>query len=131
MELRVIGSTERQDFLWNHYNDSLLDRRVFDAAKVLLKDYQGGCWEYVETDYGAAFLRPPEQETYTLIQPRNFLELEVDATLAGMVITYCVLLGRLQMGLIQTSPSYINLKIALANYCLELERADVLKALLS
>ncbi len=131
MQTKIIDGDARYGFLWKHFKDPQIDLTIFRAANVLLHGYQGGFWEYIETERAAPYLRLAKGTDFVLINPKTKQEIAVDRDLAGMVITYCVLLGKLQKGTLARMEGYNRLKVAIGDYCLETNRPDVLQALLN
>jgi hypothetical protein len=74
-------------------------------------------------------MRPPQTEC-VLVNPRTGEEIEVDNTLAGLILTHSVLLGKIQSGMVGLTDQHSQLKEVLAGYCGQLNRGDVLEALL-
>ncbi|WP_333875405.1 antirestriction protein [Methylobacter sp.] len=129
MNFNIATEQERPGFPTKHFNDPLFDQTIFAAAREFLKGYQGGHWDCVTTSEGVPFMIPG-QDTCILIAPSTKQELEVDNTLAGFILTHIVLTGKIQDGMTTYSQQHYDLRGVIADYCIELDRGDVLKALL-
>lgn len=124
MEFYVVEAQDKPGFLCHHFKDPLFDQKVFKAAEQFLKGYSGGYWEYVQSDNDAPFLRIKGRTEAVLIHPvtdENFL---IDNNLAGLIVTYCAVSGMPGFG-----KTLFLIKEAIANYCIETDRGDVLQAL--
>lgn len=130
MKFNIVPVNERPSFLFKHFKDGLFDLTIFKAARQFIKDYKGGYWDFVTTETGVPFMMLRDQHEYILVRPSTGEELTVDNTLAGLIITHSVLLGKIQDGMDGLAKQHRDLKETLANACIELDRGDILEALL-
>lgn len=129
MKFNIVPVNERPSFLSKHFKDGLFDLTIFKAAEYFLKDYSRGRWDFCLSENGTAFMVPP-QEVCVLMHPTTGAEIEVNNVLAGLILTHSVLLGKIQDGMSGLTKQHRDLKEALTNNCIELDRCDILKALL-
>lgn len=129
MQFNTVSEEQRSSFLNKHFKDGFIDQVIFKAAEYFLKDYNRGRWVFCLAENGTAFMVPP-QEVCVLMHPTTGAEIEVNNTLAGMILTHSVLLGKIQDGMGGLTKQHRDLKEILAGYCVELNRGDVLEALL-
>ncbi len=130
MNFHIATEEDRPDFPLKHFNDPLFDMDIFVAAWRLIKDYKGDYWDGATTEAGVPFMMLRDHPECVLIRPSTGEELIVDNVLAGMIMTHSVLLGRIRDGMSDLTKQHRDLKEALADYCIELDRGDVLEALL-
>lgn len=90
------------------------------------------CWKpAIAVEAGAFFMYPDINHQHILVGPNTRQHLKgLDSFLTGMIVTYCVLAGRLGTELPSAfNQAYMNLKVAIADACIEQGRGDVLEAL--
>lgn len=131
MQLNIIPEQDRPSFPFQYFRDHTFDLRIFSAAREFIKNYGGGPWDCIGSEGGVAFMRPKSTSQCVLVCPGSKEELEVDHTMAGLVITHAVILGMIEDGMSGYLRQHYYLKVALADYCIEQDRGDVLKALLN
>jgi hypothetical protein len=123
MNMTIVSEENRSQFLYKHFKDPIFDLSVFITAAHLIDDYTGGYWDFVETET-APFLKLPTEETLKVSNAFTGEEVEVDATLAGMIVTFFALQPDVDNGKKEIKLSN-NLKDAILTYCSEHKRMDV------
>lgn len=100
MQIKTVADRERPNFPIKHFHDAIFDNKVFNIADRIIKDYNGGYWQYCETDEPkAAFMHPGlGSDKAMLINPFGGGETEEDSILSGMVCTSYAMLGEIEKG---------------------------------
>ncbi|MFV1163136.1 antirestriction protein, partial [Klebsiella pneumoniae] len=60
---------------------------VYNHARSLCADYQGGSWEFAELSCGSGFMYPLSAERFTVSVSGNWFEGELSAEATGIVLT--------------------------------------------
>lgn len=127
MKFNVVVDSQRPAFPGKHFHDHVFDVRVFSMADRILKGYNGGSWDYVETDTNVAFMRLADdgEGKQTLINPFSGEEITADQNLAGMIITSYAMLYQVEHGNNRLAQKLIDLNSAISDYCNETKQMDV------
>ena len=90
-EFITVPENERLDVLPTYFGKHMMEFEglVFDFARALLKEYDGGFWEFVEIP-GGMFMYPDSEKEYTVVSP-NYAEYKLPCEYAGIVVTLCAL----------------------------------------
>lgn len=130
MNFNIVPDPDRPAFPMKHFNDPIFDLKIFNIADQLLKGYDGGYWEYVETDT-AAFMMPAGDSDVTLINPFSGQEVEANTHLAGMIVTSYALIQQLEKKATgKLIDAHDKLNDAILDYCAEIGRMDVWSAIM-
>lgn len=125
MNFTIVPDQDRSAFPMKHFNDPIFDLKVFAMADRLIKGYDGGYWEYIETDT-AAFMMPADGGEVTLRNPFSGQEVEVNPHLAGMIVTSYALMWQIDTKATgELIAAHDTLNEVVYNYCAELDRMDV------
>jgi hypothetical protein len=87
---------DRLNFNQKFFDDPIFDTKIFNVADQVLVGYTGGIWDYL-TFRDAAFFRLAGENPQTLRNPHSGEEYEMDASLAGIIITMYTLGVKLGM----------------------------------
>ncbi len=89
--MNIIKDTDRLDFLPQQFKSHFLhvENLVYQFADKMLVNYTGGYWVFAteETQYGNAAFMFPKDNKVIVKHIFNAEEYEIDAVLAGMIIT--------------------------------------------
>jgi hypothetical protein len=127
--MNIVTQNQRSVFLQKHFYSPLFDLVVFNIADNLIEDYTGGYWDYVELE-NAAFLKLSGAQFFKVRNIFSGEVVEVDATLAGMVVTSFSVLSQIEKGVMGLIPLHDNLNHAIAEYCSNTNRMDAWMALM-
>lgn len=86
---RIIPNNRRMAFLPRLFGAWYLtgEAGVYNHARSLCADYQGGSWEFVELSCGSGFMYPLSAERFTVSISGNWFEGELSAEATGIVLT--------------------------------------------
>ncbi|MDL4916290.1 MAG: antirestriction protein [Enterobacterales bacterium endosymbiont of Blomia tropicalis] len=86
---RIIPNNRRMAFLPRLFGAWYLtgEAGVYNHARTLCADYQGGSWEFVELSCGSGFMYPLSAERFTVSVSGNWFEGELSAEATGIVLT--------------------------------------------
>lgn len=122
--ITVIPDKDRLKFPGEHFKNDIFDVHVFAMADQLLKGYNGGYWEYAETNTGAAFMLPKADHDWTVVNPFSGVEVTVSPELAGMIVTSYTVLWAIEKGY-DLYGQHDVLNATIAQYCNQIDRMDV------
>ena len=133
MNFKIVPDKDRPAFPLKHFNDAIFDLKVFNIADQLIKDYNGGYWDYIETASGAAFMAPSAtiDGNETLTNPFSGEQVEVNRELAGMIVTFYALGQQIEKKATHKRiDTHDKLRDCILDYLGELGRMDVWTAML-
>lgn len=91
----IVPNNRRMKFLPKHFGRHMIqvESQIYNMADQMLIGYTGGYWEYAETENGTPFaFLDTKDEKSILRNPFSGETVEVDAPLAGMILTSFALL---------------------------------------
>lgn len=85
----IIPDHQRLDFLPRHFGRRMVqfEGTLYHMADNMLQGYTGGYWEYAEAKNGAPFAFLKTDKPITLANMFSGEQVEVDAVLAGMILS--------------------------------------------
>jgi len=91
IEFKKVSSKERALFPIKHFDNPLFDTLIFKVANVIVKDYSGGYWNYIETTVSGSVIPFFELESHddliVLRNPYSGDEFSFDSKLGGIIVT--------------------------------------------
>lgn len=84
---RIVAESDRLNFLFEKLGADCVkfENMIYRVADKLLVDYDGGYWEFVDCNNGAFFMYPRKNDYH--ITCDNYFDEDVDATVAGIILT--------------------------------------------
>lgn len=88
VEGKVVPHSKRLSFLPRKLPKAYMhfERYVYQFASALIKEYDGGFWEFLELSNGGFYIRPSGYEKVTIFVPGNHFEGRVSADAAGVIV---------------------------------------------
>lgn len=86
---QIVPNNERALFLCRLFGSLTPygENNIFNQARRLCKEYDGGSWKYIKLSIGGGYLVPECAEYFNVSVPGNYFEGELSADATGIVLT--------------------------------------------